>query len=100
MGSHAGPVGSITTSRTVPSAAPARAAASTSPRLLAVGHALRLAIVAPLPSSTRTVWALAMPKSMPTRRLSAILSSSRSAVVSHRPPRREAPHLRPRSQDG
>ena len=69
IGSHAGPVGSITTSSRVPSGQPASAAASTAARLSTAGKALRLATVAPSPSSTRTVCALAMPKSMPTSRL-------------------------------
>ena len=54
-GSHAGPVGSITTSSRVPSGQPASAAAATAVRLSTVGHALRLATIVPLPSSTRTV---------------------------------------------
>ena len=69
IGIHAGPVGSITTSNRVPDGQPASTAASISPRLSSVGQALRFAIVVPSPSSTRTVCALAMPKSMPTRRL-------------------------------
>jgi hypothetical protein len=67
-GSHAGPVGSITTSSLVPSGQPASAAASAAERLSTVGQALRLATIVPSPSSTRTVCAVAMPKSMPTRR--------------------------------
>ena len=53
----------------VPAGQPASAASSTAARLSTVGHALRLATVAPSPSSTRTVCAVAMPKSMPTSRL-------------------------------
>ena len=55
IGSHAGPVGSITTSSRVPAGQPASAAASTAVRLPTAGQALRLATVAPSPSSTRTV---------------------------------------------
>jgi hypothetical protein len=68
-GSQAGPVGSITTSSLVPSGQPASAAASTAVRLSTAGQALRLATTVPSPSSTRTVCAVAMPRSMPTRRL-------------------------------
>jgi hypothetical protein len=39
----------------------------TSVRLSSVGHALRLATGLPSPARTRTLWALAMPRSMPTR---------------------------------
>lgn len=68
-GSHAGPVGSITTSSFVPAGQPASAAASAAARLSPVDQALRLATMAPSPSSTRTVCAVATPKSMPTSRL-------------------------------
>ncbi len=68
MGNHAGPVGSITTSSLVPAGQPLSAIRSSSPRLSRVGQALRLCSVFPSPSSTRTVCALAMPRSMPTRR--------------------------------
>ena len=68
IGSHAGPVGSITTSSLVPSGHPASAAASTAARLSTVGHALRLATTLPSPSSTRTVCAVATPRSIPTSR--------------------------------
>jgi hypothetical protein len=76
IGNHAGPVGSITTSNRVPSGQPANAAVSISLRLSVVGHAFRLVIVLASPSSTRTVCALAIPKSIPTRRLSLIISVS------------------------
>jgi len=55
IGSHAGPVGSITTSSLVPAGHPASAAASTAARLSTVGHALRRITIVPSPSSTRTV---------------------------------------------
>src|SRR6266516_7496260 len=66
IGSHAGPVGSITTSSRVPAGQSASATVSTAVRLSAVGQALRLATTLPSPSSTRTVWAVALPRSMPT----------------------------------
>ncbi|HSH61575.1 MAG TPA: hypothetical protein VK988_18395 [Acidimicrobiales bacterium] len=49
MGSHAGPVGSITTSRIVPAGVPARAAVSTAVRPSTLGRVLRLAMVVPSP---------------------------------------------------
>ena len=65
-GSHAGPVGSSTTSNRVPAAAPASAAASTRARLATVGSHRRRHSSAPSAASTRTVCELAIPKSMPT----------------------------------
>src|SRR5918994_4474733 len=76
IGNHAGPVGSITTSRRVPPDVPASAAFSISVRLATVGSALRFASVVPCPSRTRTACADAIPKSMPTRRLSFMPSPS------------------------
>ena len=58
IGSQAGPVGSTTTSRRVPAAAPASAACSTSPRLSTVWTGLRRHTRPPSPASTRTVRAL------------------------------------------
>jgi hypothetical protein len=75
IGSHAGPVGSMITSSRVPSPAPANAAASTATRLSTVGTHFRFATVSPVSSSTRTVWALAIPRSIPTSRLSLIVTS-------------------------
>ena len=66
------PVGSITTSSRVPAGQSASATVSTAVRLSAVGQALRLATTLPSPSSTRTVWAVAMPRSMPTSLLWSI----------------------------
>lgn len=80
IGSHAGPVGSMITSKRVPEGVVASAAASTSPRLTVVGQHLRLAMVWPASSITRTVCAEAIPKSIPTRRLCPI--SSPCVVVS------------------
>jgi hypothetical protein len=68
IGIHAGPVGSTITSNRVPAGQPANAAVSTAVKLSTVGHALRFAIVAPDSSSTRTVCALAIPRSIPTSR--------------------------------
>jgi len=65
IGSHAGPVGSTTTSRRVAGATPARAACSTSARLSTVGAALRRQTRLPSLESTRTVWALAIGKVAP-----------------------------------
>ena len=96
IGNHAGPVGSTTTSSRVPAGQPANAAVSISLRLSTVGHALRLATVLPSPSSTRTVCALAMPKSMPTRRLSFMSSPVVVSVPPARPQERRT--IRPRSQ--
>ena len=86
-GSHTAavlPFGSITTSRRVPHDVPANAAVSISVRLSTVGNALRFASVVPCPSSTRTACADAMPKSMPTRRLSFMPSRR---LFPHRPAR-------------
>ena len=83
IGSHAGPVGSTTTSSRVPSGAPANAVVSTSVRLGTVGHALRFAIVCPVSSSTRTVCALAIPISIPTSRR---VSSSAAPFLGDRYP--------------
>ncbi|HZD65759.1 MAG TPA: hypothetical protein VE152_06655, partial [Acidimicrobiales bacterium] len=60
--SQAGPVGATTTSRAVPSSAPARAASSTWARLSRGGQHLALATTSPASSSTLTVWALAIPR--------------------------------------
>jgi hypothetical protein len=70
IGSQEGPVGSTTTSRQTPGGAPVRAARSTSTRLSRVGTALRRHTTAPSPASTRTVWTLVIPRSMPTNRRS------------------------------
>ena len=70
-GSHAGPVGSITTSSRVPTGAPTNAAVSSRVRLSTVGQARRRHTSLPSPRSTRTVWSLAMPRSTPTSRRSA-----------------------------
>jgi len=69
IGNQAGPVGSITTSNTVPNGAPANAAASTLPRLSTVGSHRRRHTSRPSSASTRTVCALAIPRSTPTSRL-------------------------------
>jgi hypothetical protein len=69
-GNHAGPVGSITTSNTVPTGAPANAAASTAARLTTVGSHRRRHTARPSSASTRTVCALAIPRSTPTNRRS------------------------------
>ena len=97
IGNHAGPVGSITTSSRVPAGQPANAIVSISLKLSTVGHALRLATVLPSPSSTRTVCALAIPKSMPTRRLSLITFSLGSCRCFTGSPN-GATSSRPRSQ--
>jgi hypothetical protein len=92
IGSHAGPVGSITTSSRVPAAAPDSAAASTPARLSAVGRARRRQTSPPWPSSTLTVWSLAMPRSIPTRRLFSPISLLLIADVEPEPPgRRDGP---------
>jgi hypothetical protein len=72
IGSHAGPVGSITTSSMVPAGVPASAACSTCSRLSTVGIALRRHTTVPSARSTRTVWALVIPMSIPTNRRSSI----------------------------
>ena len=73
-GNHAGPVGSITTSNTVPAGVPANAAASTLARLSTVGSHRRRHTSRPSSASTRTVCALAMPRSTPTGRLITLTS--------------------------
>src|SRR5512132_365634 len=72
IGSHDGPVGSTTTSRQSPGIVPTRAACSTSTRLAGVGTALGRHTIVPSPESTRTVWALVIPRSMPTNRRSSM----------------------------
>jgi len=67
-----GPVGSSTTSRQTPGVVPVRAARSTSTRLARVGTALRRHTIVPSPESTRTVWALVIPRSIPTSRRSCM----------------------------
>jgi hypothetical protein len=97
IGSHTGPVGSTTTSSRGPGTVPARAACSTSPGWPG-RTALRRHTTLPSPESTRRVWALGIPRSIPT--------SPRSAS---RPPCGRGPQrwrsnggacLRPRSQGG
>ncbi|GAA2348603.1 hypothetical protein GCM10010416_81130 [Streptomyces caniferus] len=66
IGSHAGPVGSITTSNRVPGAAPANAADSIIDKLSTVGSHRRRHTSRPASSRTRTVCADAIPKSIPT----------------------------------
>jgi hypothetical protein len=73
-GNHAGPVGSITTSNTVPAGVPANAAASTLARLSTVGSHRRRDTSRPSSASTRTVCALARPRSTPTGRLITLTS--------------------------
>jgi hypothetical protein len=72
IGSQEGPVGSSTTSRQTPGVAPTRAACSTSTRLARVGSALRRHTMVPSPASTRTVWTLVIPRSIPTNRRSCM----------------------------
>jgi len=85
------------TSNLVSGEQPANAAVSTAVRLSTVGHALRFAIVFPVSSSTRTVCALAMPRSIPTRRRHPItMLSLRHA--SNTGPRGQLRSRRPRSQ--
>ena len=69
IGNHAGPVGSITTSKRVPAGVPSNALDSITDKLSTVGTALRFASVVPSSSSTRTACADAIPKSIPTSRL-------------------------------
>jgi hypothetical protein len=68
IGSHAGPVGSTTTTRRVSGWAPASAAAADAVRLSTVGRARRLAQTLPAPSSTTATWGLVTPRSRPSRR--------------------------------
>ena len=82
IGNHAGPVGSITTSRRDPAGVPANAATSISVRLSTVGNALRFTNVTPSPSRTRTACADAIPKSMPTNRRSLTSPSPGSPLLS------------------
>lgn len=91
IGSHAGPVGSITTSSPVSCGQPASAAVSTPVRVSAVGHALRLATTDPSPSSTRTRVGCGDAQ-VNTRQAdgSSCLLTSRSG--SHRPSARAAHH--------
>jgi hypothetical protein len=72
IGSHAGPVGSTTTSSSVPTGVSASAARSTCSRLSTVGIALQRHTRLPSPASTPTVWALMIPRSIPTSRRSSI----------------------------
>jgi hypothetical protein len=81
-GSHAGPVGSMTTTRQVPSAAPSSAAASSAARLATVERARRRAQMLPASSTTTAVWSLVMPRSIPSRRTG---DGSCMATPSHRP---------------
>lgn len=74
-GNHAGPVGSITTSNRVPAAAPCSAAASTRAKSATVGSQRRRHTSRPSSASTRTVCALAIPRSIPTNRRSTLATS-------------------------
>jgi hypothetical protein len=74
IGSHAGPVGSITTSSTVPGGAASKAAASSVLRLSVVGMAFRFATILPSPLSTRAVCSLAIPRSSPMIRRSSMFN--------------------------
>src|SRR6266849_3818599 len=74
-GNHAGPVGSITTSKRVPAGAPSNPHNSIADKLSTVGTALRFASVLPSSSRTRTECADAIPKSIPTSRLQLIVFS-------------------------
>jgi hypothetical protein len=77
-GSHAGPVGSITTSSRVPAGAPASAAASITANASSVGRVRRRPRTWPVWSRIATVWAVVMPRSMPSSRRSATTPPSRS----------------------
>jgi len=68
IGSHIGPVGSITTISVVPSAAPVSATRSSSPKLAAVEDTRRRAATRPVPSSTTAECWLATPRSRPMTR--------------------------------
>ena len=95
IGNHAGPVGSTTTSNRVPGAAPSNAATSIAVRLATVGNALRFVNVDPEPSNTRTECAEAIPRSIPTNRL----SPTEPPVVSMRTgPSEKQRHRWPRPQ--
>ena len=84
-------MGSTTTSSVVPDGQPSSATCSISVRLCLVGQHLRLAMVVPSPSKMRTVWALAMPRSMPTRRRWFIVSLLGVVAVTHRLARQATP---------
>lgn len=71
----------------VPAGVPASAAASTSARLSTVGQHLRLATVSPISSKIRTVCALAMPRSMPSRRRWFLSSPSVVSAVGDAQPK-------------
>jgi hypothetical protein len=75
----------------------ARAACSTCSRLSRVGIALRRQTRRPSPASTRTVWALVIPRSIPTSRRSSIRLPPWPWWPAGRPLRRGGA-LRPRSQ--
>src|SRR6266540_4689027 len=81
MGSHAGPVGSTTTSSTVPSGVPSRACCSIHSGLSAVGTPFLRHTSVPSPVSTTTVWAVAMPRSMPAILRSAMAPPFRGRVI-------------------
>jgi hypothetical protein len=80
-GSHAGPVGSTTTSSRVPAGAPASAAASTASRLATVGRQRRRPSTRPAWSKIAAVWALVMPRSMPSSRRSATATGALLTVA-------------------
>jgi hypothetical protein len=71
-GSHAGPVGSITSSSVTPAGAPASAVRSSSVKLSTVGTTRRLATTWPVSSRTWAVCAVAIPRSSPTIRLTVL----------------------------
>jgi hypothetical protein len=86
-GSHAGPVGSITTSSRVPGSAPSSAVASSAAKLSARGWTRRLASTRVPASRTCAVCAVAIPRSSPTRRRPAALSCIVLLSVRRRPAR-------------
>src|SRR5712691_9340947 len=86
IGNHAGPVGSITTSKRVPAGVPSNALNSIADKLSTVGNAFRFASVLPSSSRTRTACADAIPKSIPTNRLQLIVFSlKRNGATPTRP---------------
>jgi hypothetical protein len=80
-GSHAGPVGSTTTSSRLPAGMPASADASTASRLWTVGRQRRRPSTWPAWSKIATVWAVVTPRSMPSTRRSATATTGLLTVA-------------------
>jgi hypothetical protein len=95
IGSHAGPVGSMTTTSRVAGSAPASALVSRAVSLSTVGRARRRAQALPVLSSTTAACSLVTPRSRPSKRTGTGAASRLLRRVTNRPTRLGEPNGAP-----